>query len=182
MAPYRNKSFHYWHHRYSLQNSISHYFHSRKNFPNNQSGLENATFIAQIVKELLETSRIKKTMAPPYIVNPLTFAASSQSKQTLILDLKCINVFVYQEKLKFGDWRIISEVMGNERFLINPKKTGGGSIFQPLCGFFKNVSSKGRVKPCFFVTFNIIISHIFSENFIAIHQVVRRCEDLLCQH
>ena len=137
MAPYRNKSFHYWHHRHSLQNSISHYFHSKKNFQNNQSTLENAIFIAQIVKELLETSRIKKTMAPPYIVNPLTFAASSQSKQTLILDLKYINVFVYQEKLKFGDWRIISEVMGNERFLFNPKRTGEGVNFPSPLWFFQ---------------------------------------------
>ena len=154
MAPHRNKSFHYWHHRHSLQNSISHYFHSKKNFPNNQSALENATFIAQIVKELLERSRIKKAMAPPYIVNPLTFAASSQSKQTLILDLKYINVFVYQEKLKFGDWRIISEVMGNERFLFNPKKTGGrvgggGQFFIPSVVFSKMCLLKRGWNPGF---------------------------------
>ena len=34
------------------------------------------------------------------------------------------------------------------------------------CGSSKNVSSKGRVKHCFFVTFNISMSHIFPENFI----------------
>ena len=42
---------------------------------------------------------------------------------------------------------------------INPKTAGGaggaggGSIraHPPLCGFLKNVSSKGRVKPCFFL-------------------------------
>ena len=44
----------------------------------------------------------------------------------------------------------------------------------PLLWFFEKerVSSKERVKPCFFVTFNIIISHIFPENFIEITQVV----------
>ena len=31
----------------------------------------------------------------------------------------------------------------------------------PLCGFSKNVSSRDRVKACFFVTFDIIIGHIF---------------------
>ena len=36
------------------------------------------------------------------------------------------------------------------------------------CGFWKSVSSGDRVKPWFFVTFNIIISHIFCENFIKI--------------
>ena len=44
----------------------------------------------------------------------------------------------------------------------------------PICRFSKNVSSKGRVKPCFFVTFNIIISHTFPENSIEISQVVQK--------
>ena len=35
-------------------------------------------------------------------------------------------------------------------------------------GFSKNASSKQRVKPLFFVTFNIIKHHIFPENFIEI--------------
>ena len=39
-------------------------------------------------------------------------------------------------------------------------------------GFSKNVSSKERVKLWFFVTFDIIISHIFPENFIEIPQLV----------
>ena len=39
---------------------------------------------------------------------------------------------------------------------------------------FKNVSSKERVKPWFFETFNIIISHIFPGNFIEIPQVVQK--------
>ena len=41
-----------------------------------------------------------------------------------------------------------------------------GSQFDPLCCFSKNVSSKEKVKPWFFVTFNIILRHIFPENFI----------------
>ena len=53
------------------------------------------------------------------------------------------------------------------------KQLGEGQ-FNPPCGFSKNVSSKEKVKPCFFVTFNIIISHIFLENFIEIPQVVQK--------
>ena len=41
------------------------------------------------------------------------------------------------------------------------------------CGFSKNATSKKKVKLWFFVTFNIIISHIFPENFIEIPQVVQ---------
>ena len=51
---------------------------------------------------------------------------------------------------------------------------GGGVSLTALCGFPKNVSSKERIKPWFFVTFNIIISHIFPENFIEIPQVVQK--------
>ena len=50
---------------------------------------------------------------------------------------------------------------------------GGSSQFDSPCGFSKNVSSKERVKPCycFFVIFNIMIGHIFPENFIETPQV-----------
>ena len=41
-----------------------------------------------------------------------------------------------------------------------------GQLDSP-CGFFKNLFSIENVNPCFFVTFNIIISHIL-ENFIEI--------------
>ena len=53
----------------------------------------------------------------------------------------------------------------------------GGQIASPApapCCFSKNASSKERVKPRFFGTFNIIISHIFPENFIEILQVVQK--------
>ena len=57
---------------------------------------------------------------------------------------------------------------------LNPKKAGGALTTPDPCGFSKSVSSKERVKPWFFVTFNIIISNIFPENFIEIPQVVHK--------
>ena len=66
--------------------------------------------------------------------------------------------------------------------MFNPKTAGGkgregdgGGQFYPNpppCGFPKNVSSKERAKLWYFVTYNIIISHIFPENFIEIPQFV----------
>ena len=44
------------------------------------------------------------------------------------------------------------------------------------CVFSINLFSRGRVKLCSFVIFNIIISHIFAENFIEIHQVVQKIQ------
>ena len=63
--------------------------------------------------------------------------------------------------------------------LVNPKMAGGSP--HP-CGFFKKKSSKERVRLWFFVNFNIIISHIFRENFIEMSEVVYKYEDFLCKH
>ena len=43
-----------------------------------------------------------------------------------------------------------------------------------VVNFSKNVSSKERVKPCFFVTIIVIICHIFPENFIEIAEVIQK--------
>ena len=54
-------------------------------------------------------------------------------------------------------------------------KEGWGAVnLTSPCGFLKTVSSKERVKPWFFVTFNIIIGHIFPENFFEILQVFQK--------
>ena len=64
----------------------------------------------------------------------------------------------------------------------NTKKTengeGGGEMTESICGidlpiiFAKNASFKEKMNSCFFMTFNIIVSHIFPGNFIEIAQVV----------
>ena len=62
-------------------------------------------------------------------------------------------------------------------FLKNPKTAEGGGgrgQFDHPFSFSKVLSSKERVKPWFFVTFNVIISHIFPENFIEITQIVKK--------
>ena len=63
-------------------------------------------------------------------------------------------------------------------YYLTLKRLGGGgwegSIWPRPCGFSKIVSSKEGVKPCFFVTFNIILKHIFPENFIDFPQVVQK--------
>ena len=53
------------------------------------------------------------------------------------------------------------------------KGLGEGIQFDPICGFSRNVSSRERMELIFLVTFNIIVSGIFSENFIKIPQVVQ---------
>ena len=54
------------------------------------------------------------------------------------------------------------------------KNLKGFGLLNPKCGFSKNVSSKERVEPWLFVTFNIVLKHISLENFIEFPQVVRK--------
>ena len=69
--------------------------------------------------------------------------------------------------------RILAYFMERKKIL-TLKRLREVSFTPPPLGFSKNVSSKERVKPCFFVTFNIIKSHIFPENFIEDPQVVQK--------
>ena len=66
-------------------------------------------------------------------------------------------------------WEDIKDVFLNSSRTAKLKKK-----LTPPCGFSKNLSSKERVKPWFFVTFNIIIRHVFPENFIEIPQEVQK--------
>ena len=69
-----------------------------------------------------------------------------------------------------------------EHNILTLKRLGRGQ-FEPVtpppphqpCRFSKNLSSKERVRPrFFFVTFYIIISHIFPENVFKILQVAQK--------
>ena len=62
----------------------------------------------------------------------------------------------------------------NRKYLLTLKRLGGRVNLFPPCGFSKNVSSKERLKPWFFVNFNIILKHIFPENFIEFPQFVQK--------
>ena len=68
----------------------------------------------------------------------------------------------------------VTIVIGFLKRLVAGKVGEGGHHFEPRCSFLKIVSSKQRVKPWVFVTFKIIIRHIFPENFIEIPQVVQK--------
>ena len=62
--------------------------------------------------------------------------------------------------------------------ILNPKTAGGGwgkgGQFDSPLWFLKTGSSKEKMEPWFFVTFNIILKHIFPENFIEFPQVIQK--------
>ena len=77
---------------------------------------------------------------------------------------------------------LISKVLINSNVINDKLVLIRGCQFDPSCSFSKNVSSRERVKPWLFETFNIIKSHIFSENFIEILKLFRSYEEFLCQY
>ena len=84
---------------------------------NNRSAREHESFVSKAIKELLDTGRIRELETPPLVVNPLS-VSSKNGKERLILDLRHVNKYVYKQKIKFDDWKIM------EQFL-----TEGGFVF-----------------------------------------------------
>ena len=83
---------------------------------------------------------------------------------------------------KFGSWDFfififsLLATMVTNTVLTLKRLVGrrGGINLTPPCRFSKNISSKERVKSSFFVTFNIILKHIFPKDFIEFPQVVQK--------
>ena len=113
-----------------------------------------------------------------YLIN--TFAKSTKAERCtdvmFKLSLYCLSV-IAEDINSYQRYKDIN-ILDTRYFVVldsalTIKRLGGVNLRPPPCGFSKNVSSKERVKPWCFVTFNII-SHIFSENFIEIPQVVQK--------
>ena len=41
----------------------------------------------------------------PFIVNPLTVSVQSNGKKRFMLDLKCVNLHVLKQSVRYGDMR-----------------------------------------------------------------------------
>ena len=76
------------------------------------------------------------------------------------------------EQKREGETKNFTKGVGQAELTL--KRLGRDQFELPPCGFSKNVPTKERMKPWFFVTFNIILRHIFPENFIEFPQVVQK--------
>ena len=85
-------------------------------------------------------------------------------QKRLIISLYCFSA--HQESYTIRHKKVACFIAN-----LTPRQLGGQ--FDPLSPPPPLLSSKERVKPCFFVTFSII-RHIFPENFIGIPQFIRR--------
>ena len=122
---------------------------------------ENPNFGKKIIKEI---ERAANKMSKFVAVSFCLFVCRklSQSKQAVQQ--------LHQPKKIFSTH---TGILGISNFNIpkkysNPEKADEGFSLTTPCGFFKNIFFRERVQPCFFMTFKIIVSLIFPENFIEI--------------
>ena len=87
------------------------------------------------------------------------------------LPLHCCKTLIYMILL---DQKLTLKRLGGQFDPPTPTPT--------LCGFSKNLSSKERLKPWFFETFNIIISGIFPEISLKFLKSFRKYEEFFCQY
>ena len=69
---------------------------------NNALALSNSLFVSKAVNELLHANLV------PEIVNPLSVSTRSSGKQSLILDFRHVNRFIFKQKFKCEDLSSVS--------------------------------------------------------------------------
>ena len=75
-------------------------------FSNNQSALNNESFVESAIAELVHTHAVVEVPFIPHVVNPLSVSIQSSGKKRLILDLRHVNHFVWKQKFRCEDWRV----------------------------------------------------------------------------
>ena len=67
-------------------------------FRNNDSARKESDFVTEAVLGLLQDNRVEELDAAPEIINPLSVSVQNTGKKRLILDLRHINLHVFQQK------------------------------------------------------------------------------------
>ena len=88
-------------------------------FSNNQSALNNASFVESAIAELVHTHVVVELPFIPHVVNPLSVSIQSSGKKRLILDLRHVNHFVWKQKFRCEDWRVLLSYVNKGDYLFS---------------------------------------------------------------
>lgn len=77
---------------------------------NNKTAIENANFVSEAIESLLLKGCIIEVPIVPRVINPLSVANNTVGKKRLILDLRIVNQYVKENKIKFEDWRVATDL------------------------------------------------------------------------
>ena len=83
-------------------------------FGNNQSALKKKDFTEEFISELLTSGSNIVAENLPEVINPISVSINSSGKKCLILDLRCVNIHVYKDKIKFEDWKCFGHYLGGK--------------------------------------------------------------------
>ena len=76
-------------------------------FSNSQSALNDASFVELAIAELAHTHAVVEVPFIPHVVNLLSVSIQSSGKKRLILDLRHVNHFIWKQKFRCEDWRVL---------------------------------------------------------------------------
>ena len=69
--------------------------------------MDKASFVESAISKLVSNHAVVEVPFVPHIVNPLSVSIQSSGKKTLILDLHQVNQFIWKQKFKCKDWRVL---------------------------------------------------------------------------
>lgn len=76
-------------------------------------------FVEMAILELLEDGLIVECVDIPFIVNPLTVSVQSNGKKRLILDLRCVNLHILKQSVKYEDIRTALVYVKTDSFMFS---------------------------------------------------------------
>ena len=75
---------------------------------------------------MLATGTILENDQSPRVVNPLSVSIDSSSKKRLILDMRYVNMYLYKDRIKFGDWKYFENyLLANKGYLFKSDLKNG---------------------------------------------------------
>ena len=80
-------------------------------FNNNKSAITHSDFVSEEIQDLLKTNRITEVNELPHVINPLSVTLQNSGKKRLMLDLRDVNKFIYEERAKFEDLRLMGQFL-----------------------------------------------------------------------
>ena len=81
--------------------------------------MDYTSFVESAISELVSTHAVVEVPFVPHVVNPLSVSIQSSGKKRLILDLRHVNQFIWKQKFKCEDWRVLLSYVNKGDYLFS---------------------------------------------------------------
>ena len=83
---------------------------------NHSSALSNDAFVSTAIAELLQTQCVAEVECCPKVCSPLQVATNARGKMRLVVDLRYINSFLWKDKFKYEDIKLVPQMFSRGDF------------------------------------------------------------------